>query len=129
MQEMLTAVCLGTVVLAGIAAPANALEPMAGKKFSSCNQLQRQYPNGVAESRAAARRVMDEGFQRPAISRSIYAANYARLDADYDGVLCENISDEAMGAAMNNAHWDSICRGLAVMNPTEVDPECKKLGY
>jgi hypothetical protein len=52
--------------------------------FKNCTALNARYPNGVAKSRAAARKqaVM------PRVSASIYRS-HSRLDRDKDGTVCE----------------------------------------
>lgn len=71
------------------AAPATAA---AGKYYSSCAKLTRDFPHGVAKSRAAALKQVREGYGSPSYgkkARSVYARNKSRLDRDGDGTACE----------------------------------------
>jgi hypothetical protein len=58
-------------------------------KYTSCANLLKKYPNGVAKNKAAANRAVKEGFTKPKVSSKIYKVNSARLDRDKDGVMCE----------------------------------------
>jgi hypothetical protein len=53
--------------------------------FKNCSALNAKYPNGVAKSRAAARKQA----VIPKVSASIYKRN-SRLDRDRDGTVCES---------------------------------------
>lgn len=50
--------------------------------------MHRDWPYGVARSRAAARQEVADGYGRPHVSRALYRAN-RELDANDDGVACE----------------------------------------
>lgn len=58
-------------------------------KYTSCANLLKKYPNGVAKNKAAANRAVKEGFAKPKVSSKIYKVNSSRLDRDKDGVMCE----------------------------------------
>jgi len=81
----------GTVVLAGVGAgPLTAVVPTA--KYRYCENLLKDWPNGVAENKAAANRAVREGFYRPASSakaRKVYRDHHSNLDRDDDGTACE----------------------------------------
>ncbi|WP_137292008.1 excalibur calcium-binding domain-containing protein [Nocardioides dongxiaopingii] len=82
---ILAAPALATVA---IAAPADATT-----KYSSCDKLTRDFPNGVAKSAAAAQKQVRDGNSRPASSKraqKVYQANKSNLDRDKDGTACEN---------------------------------------
>lgn len=75
-------------VAAVTAAPAHA----AGKYYSSCDKLHKDFKYGVAKSRRAAKKQVLDGYHRPAFgpkARGVYKTNHARLDADDDGTACE----------------------------------------
>lgn len=82
----LVAAPVAVVVTATIPAEA------AGKYYSSCDNLHKDFKHGVAKnSRSAAKQVRD-GYGRPATGRkakAAYNANYTRLDRDRDGTACE----------------------------------------
>lgn len=64
----------------------------AGKYYSSCDALHRDYAHGVAKSAAAASRAVRDGYGRPATTKkakAVYSTNHSRLDRDDDGTACE----------------------------------------
>ena len=81
---------LGLLVpLLAMTAPAEAAAPY----FSSCDNLTRAWPNGVAKGPVAAAAAVRDGYSRPATSRravAVYWENESRLDRDGDGTACEN---------------------------------------
>lgn len=78
---VLVALCIATLGLTQTATGA--------ERYSSCSQLQKDFPRGVAKSKAAANAAVKAGFQRPSIRAGLYAENSGRLDVDDDGVMCE----------------------------------------
>ena len=56
-------------------------------KYSSCNELKRDFPNGVAVKKPAKNRGAGP-IAPPATNPSVYKLNL-RLDADKDGIACE----------------------------------------
>ena len=61
-------------------------------KYRYCENLLKDWPNGVAENKAAANRAVREGFYRPASSakaRKVYRDHHSNLDRDDDGTACE----------------------------------------
>ena len=101
---------------------------VAAPKFKSCDSLRQKYPNGVAENRSAARAAIEEGMERPKVSRSIYDANWEKLDGDYDGVICERATVDAATNKIGNLMEEYWCR-RAVMEGDVPGPECVKYGY
>jgi hypothetical protein len=73
------------LVLVGGAAPA-AAEP--DTKFGSCRAMRAVDPNGVALTQRAVKRAVKQGYRKPLLCPTAYAAN-TRLDRDRDGVACE----------------------------------------
>ena len=64
----------------------------AGRYYSSCDQLHRDFRHGVARSAAAAAKQVRDGYGRPAYgprARAVYRTNHSRLDRDKDGTACE----------------------------------------
>lgn len=64
----------------------------AGKYYSNCDALHRDYRHGVAKSAAAAAQQVRDGYGRPSTTRAAraaYATNHSRLDRDDDGTACE----------------------------------------
>lgn len=74
-------------ILAGIAAPAQASQG-AVKKYSSCADLVKKYPNGVAKDNKARDKAVKGGFAKPKVSKSLYKKNSGRLDRNNGGVMC-----------------------------------------
>ena len=58
------------------------------KVYENCTELRRDYPTGVAKSRAAAIRAEKLGARRPTVNRSLYLQN-EESDRDKDLVACE----------------------------------------
>jgi hypothetical protein len=84
--SLLAAVGLASgLVLVGGAAPA-AAEP--DTKFGSCKAMRAVDPNGVALTKRAVKRAVKQGYRKPLLCPTAYAAN-KRLDRDRDGVACE----------------------------------------
>lgn len=75
-------------ILTGIAAPSDASQG-AAKKYPSCADLLKKYPNGVAKDKKARDNAVKGGFAKPKVSKSLYKKNSGRLDTDKNGVACE----------------------------------------
>jgi hypothetical protein len=58
------------------------------KVYENCTELRRDYPTGVAKSRAAATKAERSGARRPSVSKSLYLQN-KDSDRDKDLVACE----------------------------------------
>ncbi|GAB2863567.1 excalibur calcium-binding domain-containing protein [Nocardioides pacificus] len=89
-RATLAALCLLT---APLAVAATAAPAQAAPRFSSCDQLTRVFPNGVAKSKAAAQKQVRNGNSRPAFgkrAKAVYRTNKSNLDRDKDGTACEN---------------------------------------
>lgn len=98
--------------------------------YSSCRSLRLDYPNGVAASRAAARKAIAAGFERPAVDRATYRANFGRLDDDYNGVVCERISAAQAQDTLTDWFESALCDRLAASTPLAQMPAyCAKYGY
>lgn len=76
------------VLSIGLATPAQATQGVA-KKYSSCSDLLKKYPNGVTKNKKARNAAVRDGFAKPKISKALYKTNGSRLDRDKDGVMCE----------------------------------------
>ncbi len=77
--------------VAALSGPADAAAS-AGRYYSSCAKLTKDFPHGVAKSRKAAQKQVRQGYGSPAYgkrARSVYATNKGRLDRDKDGTACE----------------------------------------
>lgn len=74
--------------LAGIAAPVHASQ-VAAKKYPTCADLLKKYPNGVAKNTKAKNKAVKNGFAKPKVSKGLYKKNSRRLDKDKDDVMCE----------------------------------------
>lgn len=89
---------VAVLVLGGLSAPAQATQAVA-KKFTSCDRLLVEYPNGVARNKQAANRAVRNGFARPRVSASLYKTNSKRLDRNRNGVLCQQRASDRREAA------------------------------
>jgi len=90
-MKKIVASLVGTTLVMGVVAigtPAQASQGTA-KKYSSCADLLKTYPNGVAKNKKAQAKAVKNGNAKPAVSLSLYNTNGARLDRDKDGVMCE----------------------------------------
>ena len=90
-RQLLASMAATAVASAGLLVVASPAEA-AGRYFSSCDNLTRVYPSGVARSKKAANRQYRRGFERPAAgkrARAVYRENSSRLDRDRDGTACE----------------------------------------
>lgn len=58
------------------------------KVYENCTELRRDYPTGVAKSRAAASKAERSGAKRPTVNKSLYLQN-EKSDRDKDLVACE----------------------------------------
>lgn len=85
MKRWFSSLLVGLFIAAGLGSPAAASEPTA---TLTCTQLAKQYPSGVAKSKAAAAKAYGAGFARPAVAAAVYKANAKRLDRDGDGLMC-----------------------------------------
>ncbi|MGY2703332.1 excalibur calcium-binding domain-containing protein [Nocardioides sp. HB32] len=64
----------------------------AGKYYSSCDALHRDFKHGVSKSKKAAKKQVRDGYGLPAYgkrARAVYNTNHSRLDRDKDGIACE----------------------------------------
>jgi len=87
-HRVVVALAVSVLVMAGLAAPAQATQPSA-KKYSSCAKLLDKYPNGVARNKKARNRIVKQGFERPKVRKKVFKENRKRLDKNNNGVLCE----------------------------------------
>jgi Excalibur calcium-binding domain len=79
------AVALAVGAGVGVApAPAAAMS-----KARSCGELRQDYPGGVARSKVAAGRVVDQGYRRPIVCKRLYREVQAKRDPNRNGVACE----------------------------------------
>lgn len=91
MKRIAASIVTVTLSLAPLVAVATPAE--ASTKYSSCAQLTKKFPNGVAKSKKAANYQVRQGNSRPAYgkrAKKVYWANYKSLDRDKDGTACEN---------------------------------------
>ena len=57
-------------------------------KYGNCTELVQDYPHGVAQSVAAANKVVAKGYGMPEVNKKLYVANKGK-DRNKDGVACE----------------------------------------
>lgn len=81
------------VVLTGQAAQA-APKPT---KYKNCAALNKAFPSGVAQSKAAADVAVAGGSARPTVNSAVYALNKG-MDRDKDLVACEQVAPAAASA-------------------------------
>jgi opacity protein-like surface antigen len=84
MKRVVT-IAMSAVLMLGIAQ----VPAQAAHHYSNCTALHRDYSHGVAKSKRAARREVNDGYGYPHVSRRLYRANNT-LDANKDGVACES---------------------------------------
>lgn len=93
-RRRIAAVAACAALLAPAALAVTAVEASAaGRYYSSCDDLHRDFTYGVARSRRAANKQVRDGYHRPAYgkrAKSVYRTNHSRLDADDDGTACES---------------------------------------
>ena len=90
LPALIAALALSVPVVAITATTAEAAAP---KKYSSCDQLHRDFAHGVSRSKAAALRQVRDGYGTPAYSKkavAVYGKNKSNLDRDDDGTACES---------------------------------------
>src|SRR6478609_5265439 len=64
----------------------------APKTYPSCTKLHKDFKDGVAKSKKAAKKQVSQGNAMPAYSdraQKVYWANHTNLDRDHDGTACE----------------------------------------
>ena len=74
-------------LIASISSPAHSAQ-MTAKKFSSCADMLKKYPNGVAKDKKARNKAVKGGFAKPKVSKTVYKKNRDRLDKNNDGIIC-----------------------------------------
>ncbi len=77
------------VLTACSATAADATQPTA-KRYSSCEKLLQDFPQGVAQSKPSATKSAKAGAVKPDVSAAVYRANSRLLDKNRDGVMCES---------------------------------------
>ena len=97
MKKIVIAV-ISLFILTGIAAPAHALKG-AAKKYPSCADLLKKYPNGVAKNKKARDRAVKGSFVKPKVSKVLYKKNSKRLDKNNDGIICRQKKTEPLTKA------------------------------
>jgi hypothetical protein len=89
-----TAATLITIVLAapvGVALTSTTAEA-AAKSYSSCAKLHKDCKHGVATSKRAANKQVNQAYGLPAYgtkAKAVYWKNHNNLDRDDDGTACE----------------------------------------
>lgn len=94
MKKTISAIIASLALTAPVAVSVATAGPAqaAGKYYSSCDKLHRDFEHGVAKNRRAAKKQVRDGYHRPAFgpkARGVYKTNHSRLDADDDGTACE----------------------------------------
>ena len=62
--------------------------------YENCTDLRADWPSGVARIEKAAQKISAAGTAKPRVHAGTYALN-ERLDANNNGVVCENKKTEA----------------------------------
>lgn len=90
-KSVLVAVSLSASALA-VAVPAHAapseVSATSAKDYRNCDAMHRDFKNGVARSKKAARKQVKSDHKKPAVRPKVYRAN-TESDADKDGTACE----------------------------------------
>lgn len=95
-SKILAAVLAASIAVVLTGSAANAAPKPA--KFKNCTALNKAYPTGVAQSKAAADVAVAGGSARPAVSAGTYALNKG-MDRDKDLVACEQTAAAAPAPA------------------------------
>lgn len=87
-------IAVGALLAAPVAAVLATTAPAhaAGKYYSSCDALHKDFKHGVAKNARSASKQVRDGYGRPATgkkAKAVYATNSSRLDRDKDGTACE----------------------------------------
>ena len=108
-----------------LALPVQATQSTAAN-FSSCDRLLSQYPDGVAQSKAAANKAVRNGFAKPDVSASLYRTNASRLDRDRDGVMCEQPRSGGNSQSQTTPYNETrdYCEGQATIDLWNVPASC-----
>ena len=85
-------------LIASISGPAHSAQ-MTAKKFSSCADVLKNYPNGVAKDKKARNKAVKGGFAKPKVSKTVYKKNRDRLDKNNDGIICRQKKAEPLTKA------------------------------
>ena len=79
-------------LIASISGPAHSAQ-MTAKKFSSCADVLKNYPNGVAKDKKARNKAVKGGFAKPKVSKTVVgAAVHLQLGPNYYNNLAFNVS-------------------------------------
>ena len=87
MKKLIFAI-VSIFILAGFAGPAQSSQVTA-KKYSSCADMLKKYPNGVAKNKKVQNKALKSGLLKPKVSKGLYKKNSKRLDKNDDGIICE----------------------------------------
>ena len=87
MMSRTVGLALAVAVGVGVGVAPAPAEAMSQAK--TCGELRQDYAGGVARSKAAANRVVDQGFRRPIVCKRLYRQVQASLDPNRNGVACE----------------------------------------
>lgn len=88
LKSGLAAACVSLALVSVPVSSANA----ARINYANCTQLAKDFKHGVAKSRAASQKQVNQGYGRPAYGKhaqKVYWANYRSMDRDKDGTACE----------------------------------------
>ena len=78
-------VLVGTLSLGGITTTTQAIPDSPS---TSCAEITKTFPRGIAVSNKAAERAVRQGFERPQVRKALYRSNAKRLDKRQRGYLC-----------------------------------------
>jgi hypothetical protein len=82
-----TIAVISIFIFAGMAGPAQSSQVTA-KKYSSCADMLKKYPNGVAKNKKARNKAVESGLSAPKVSKKVYKKNSDRLDKNNNGIVC-----------------------------------------
>ena len=86
-MKKFTIALVSIFLLAGISGPAQSAQ-MTAKKYSSCADMLKKYPNGVAKNKKAQNKAIKSGLSKPKVSKKVYKKNINRLDKNNNGIVC-----------------------------------------
>ncbi|MDE1047679.1 MAG: excalibur calcium-binding domain-containing protein [Candidatus Nanopelagicales bacterium] len=97
-MKKFTIALIGIFIFAGMSGPAQSSQVTA-KKYSSCADVLKKYPNGVAKNKKARNEALKGGFVKPKVSKVLYKKNSKRLDKNNDGIICRQKKTEPLTKA------------------------------
>jgi hypothetical protein len=114
-------------IVAGMSSPAQSSQVTA-KKYSSCADMLKKYPNGVAKNIKARNKAVKSGLSAPKVSKKVYKKNNNRLDKNNNGIICGQKKAEPVAKAEPFAFAKNIDASLPADWVAEFNQVMSNLG-